>query len=73
MGEITLTGFAENNYTDSNIANIMEISRGQVYHQIDKSWFDREEEKRWIVLSDTSSWSKNEIDVKNIKNSIYYI
>ena len=35
--------------------------------------FYREEEKRWIVLNDESSWRKNEIDGKNIKNSIYYI
>ena len=73
MGQRTFTDFDENNYHDNNIANIIEISGCQIYYQIDKDWFYREEEKRWIVLNDESSWRKNEIDGKNIKNSIYYI
>lgn len=73
MGQRTFTDFDENNYHDNNIANIIEISGCQIYYQIDKDWFYREEEKRWIVLNDESSWRKNELDGKNIKNSIYYI
>lgn len=74
MGQRTFTDFDQNNYHDNNIANIIEINGSQVYYQIDKDWFYRTEEQRWIVLNDESSWRKNEFNKNNtIKNSVIYV
>lgn len=74
MGQRTFTDYDQNNYHDNNIANIIEIKGSQVYYQIDKDWFYRTEEQRWIVLNDESSWRKNEFDENGlIKNAIVYV
>lgn len=72
MGQKTYTDYDENSYHDNNIANIIEMNGSQMYYQIDKDWFYRTEEQRWIVLNDESSWRKNEFENKKIKNSICY-
>ena len=72
MGQKTYTDYDENSYHDNNIANIIEMSGSQMYYQIDKDWFYRKEEQRWIVLNDESSWRKNEFEDEKIKNSICY-
>ena len=72
MGQKTFTDYDENSYHDNNIANIIEMNGTQLYYQIDKDWFYRTEEQRWIVLNDESSWRKNEFEDDEIKNSICY-
>ena len=72
MGQKTFTDYDENSYHDNNIANIIEMNGTQLYYQIDKDWFYRKEEQRWIVLNDESSWRKNEFEDDEIKNSICY-
>ncbi|CZE48796.1 SDH family Clp fold serine proteinase [Campylobacter geochelonis] len=73
MGQRTFTDFDANNYHDNNIANIIEMVGTQIYFQVDKDWFYRAEEQRWIVLNDESSWRKNELLDGKLKNTIYYI
>ena len=74
MGQRTFTDFDENNYHNNNIANIIEMTGCQMYYQVDKDWFYRKEEQKWIILNDESSWYKNEFDEDDeIKKSIYYI
>lgn len=73
MGQRAYTDYDENNYHDNNIANIIEAKGKQIYYQIDKDWFYRDEERRWNVINDASSWRKNEFDGKKIKNSIYHL
>ena len=72
MGQKTFTDYDENSYHDNNIANIIEMNGVQLYYQIDKDWFYRKEEQRWIVLNDESSWRKNEFEDDEIKNNICY-
>lgn len=74
MGQRTFTDYDENSYHDNNIANIVEMQDIQAYYQIDKDWFYRQEERRWNVMNDYSSWRENVFDQKNnIKNSVLYL
>jgi hypothetical protein len=58
MGQKALTDYDENNYHDNEIRNIIEAEGIQIYYQVDKDWFYRNEERRYIPMNDNSSWYK---------------
>ncbi len=73
MGQRALTDYDETSYHNNAINNIIEIEGKQIYYQIDKDWFYRSEQRRYIPMNDNSSWRKNEMIDGNIENSIYYL
>ena len=73
MGQRALTDYDEKNYHNNAINNIIEIEDKQIYYQIDKDWFYRSEERRYIALNDNSSWRKNEMVNGEIINSVYHL
>jgi hypothetical protein len=58
MAKQALTDQDENNYHDNEIKNIIEAEGIQIYYQVDKDWFYRNEERRYIPMNDNSSWYK---------------
>ena len=58
MAKQALTDHDENNYHDNEIKNIIEAEGIQIYYQVDKDWFYRNEERRYIPMNDNSSWYK---------------
>jgi hypothetical protein len=58
MGRQALTDKDENNYHDNEIRNIIEATGMQVYYQVDKDWYYRTDERRYIPMNDNSSWYK---------------
>ncbi len=44
------------NYHQNEICNILEIIGRQVFYQIDKDWYYRKEERRWVSMHDESGW-----------------
>ncbi|WP_293371091.1 hypothetical protein [Nevskia sp.] len=57
MGQRCRTDFDEKNHHDNQINNILEISGLQMYYRIDKDWFYRSEERRWVSLNDKGNWN----------------
>lgn len=56
MGQKALTDYDENNYHDHEIRNIIEATGIQIYYQVDKDWYYRQDERRYIPMNDNSSW-----------------
>lgn len=44
------------NYHNEEIYNILEIIGQQTFYEINKDWFYRKEERRWVPMHDKSSW-----------------
>lgn len=60
MGQKAVTDFDEIRSHGNEITNILEARGVMVYFQLDKDWFYRAEERRWITLNDNSGWRKAE-------------
>ena len=60
MGQKATTDFTEIKAHNNEIINIWEAENLQVFYQMDKDWFYRSEERRWITMNDQSSWRKLE-------------
>jgi hypothetical protein len=56
MGQSCRTDFDEKNHHDNQINNILEVAGMQIYYRIDKDWFYRTEERRWISYNDNGNW-----------------
>lgn len=50
------TDFDPLNQHNTEICNILEIPRRQVFYQVDKEWHYRKEERRWVPMNDQSGW-----------------
>jgi hypothetical protein len=73
MGQRALTDYDEKSYHNNSINNILECDGKQIYYQVDKDWFYRSEERRYIPMNDESSWRKNELVKGKISNTIYHL
>lgn len=74
MGQPATTDFDESRSHGNEIANIWEAPEIQVYFQLDKDWFYREGERRWITLNDNSSWRRTErINGKTIRSRMHIV
>ncbi len=56
MAQARLTDRDPHNYHQNEICNLLEIVGRQVFYQIDKDWFYRKEERRWVPMHDQSAW-----------------
>lgn len=60
MGQRAFTDYDERNAHDNSITNILEGPGLQIFHQRDKGWHYRAEERRWVSMNDRSGWKKAE-------------
>jgi hypothetical protein len=56
MGQRAITDYDEANHHDNEITNILEGRALQMFYQVEKDWFYRKEERRWVPMNDVSSW-----------------
>jgi hypothetical protein len=56
MGQRAITDFDEQNHHDNEITNILEGRGLQVVYQVEKDWYYRKEERRWVPMNDVSAW-----------------
>lgn len=61
MGQRAYTDYDERNSHDNSITNILEGPGLQIFHQRDKGWHYRNEERRWVSMNDRSGWKKAEM------------
>jgi hypothetical protein len=61
MGRKCTTDFDEIRSHTNEIVNIWESTGRMVFYEIDKDWFYREEERRWITMNDNGGWRKMSI------------
>lgn len=73
MCDAKFTDYDENSYHDSSVLNVIESNKEQIYYQMDIDKFYREQERRWINMNDESSWFRNVLEGKNIKNEKIYL
>ncbi|MBU1218710.1 hypothetical protein KKF34_12615 [Myxococcota bacterium] len=69
MGQRAITDFSDIKYHDNEILNIIETNDQQLYYQVDKDWYYRVEERRWIYLNDASCWRKVEMHRGKMRKS----
>ena len=73
MAQYAYTDYDEVNYHDNEIMKFVEGVDLQLFYQKDKDWHYRTEERRWVSMNDESSWRKNEMVNKKIKETRFYI
>ncbi len=56
MGQRAITDYDELNHHDNEITNILEGHGLQVFYQVEKDWYYRKEERRWVPMNDVSAW-----------------
>jgi hypothetical protein len=56
MGQRAITDFDEANHHDNEITNILEGRGLQMFYQVEKDWYYRKEERRWVPMNDVSAW-----------------
>lgn len=73
MGQRALTDYDETKYHNNEILNIIEVVDLQLYYQVDKDWYYRAEERRWVPMNDQSSWNRYEIISGKAKKSRFHV
>lgn len=73
MGQRAVTDFDALNNHDSQICNIIEGRRRQIFYQSDRDWHYRKEERRWVTLNDRSSWRNVERIRGRVVQSVHHI
>lgn len=73
MGQRTSTDFDDLNSHDNSILNIIEGKGIQIFYQVDKDWYYRKEERRWVTMNDKSSWRKAEMVQGKLSVSIFHV
>lgn len=73
MGQRALTDYDETKYHNNEILNIIEVADLQLYYQVDKDWYYRAEERRWVPMNDQSCWNRYEIINGKPKKSRFHV
>lgn len=60
MGQRAVTDFDDANQHNNEILNIIETNGLMIRYQVDKDWFYRTAERRWVALNDESAWMRHE-------------
>lgn len=60
MGQRAVTDFDDANQHNNEILNIIETTGLMIRYQVDKDWFYRTAERRWVALNDESAWMRHE-------------
>jgi hypothetical protein len=58
MGQKCTTDFDELHSHTNEVLNIIETEGVSMYYQMDRDWFYRAEERRWVPMNDVSGWRK---------------
>ncbi|MCZ7643778.1 MAG: hypothetical protein M5U26_00605 [Planctomycetota bacterium] len=58
MGQKSTTDFDETHSHTNEVLNILEARGAMVYYQMEKDWFYRTEERRWVTMNDKSGWQR---------------
>ena len=61
------------NYHNDEICNILEVVGHQVFYQIKKDWYYRQEERRWVPMNDKSQWYSCVLRGKRWKPEPFFI
>jgi hypothetical protein len=56
MAQTRLTDHDPLNYHQNEVCNLLEVIGRQVFYEIDKDWYYRKEERRWVPMHDESAW-----------------
>jgi hypothetical protein len=73
MGQKAVTDFDEIRSHGNEITNILEVRGALVHFQLDKDWFYRAEERRWVTMNDKSGWRKTELVKGQAQTSVLHI
>jgi hypothetical protein len=73
MGQKSTTDLDEIHSHTNEILNIIETNGLQLYYQMDKDWFYRAEERRWVAMNDLSGWRKVAFVDGKVKRSKFHI
>jgi hypothetical protein len=73
MGQKAVTDFDEIRSHGNEITNILEVRGALMYFQLDKDWFYRAEERRWVTMNDNSGWRKTELVKGKPQTSVIHI
>lgn len=61
MAQKAHTDFDESNYHDNEIIKVIELAGEQIFYQMEKDWYYRSDERRYIPMNDASSWRRTSI------------
>ena len=73
MGQRAITDFDESNHHDNEITNILEVTRLQLFYQVEKDWHYRKEERRFVPLNDSSAWYRAHKKGRRLVKSKFHI
>lgn len=73
MGQKAVTDFDEIRSHGNEITNILEVRGVMVHFQLDKDWFYRAEERRWVTMNDHSAWRKTELVDGKVSTNVLHI
>lgn len=73
MGQKCTTDRDETHSHTHEILNIIETSDLLLYYEMDKDWFYRTEERRWVTMNDASSWRKIALHDGRVERSKFHI
>lgn len=73
MGQKSTTDMDETHSHTNEILNIIETDGLLLYYEMDKDWFYRTAERRWVTMNDNSGWRKIEMDNGKAVRSTFHI
>lgn len=74
MGQKCTTDTDETHSHTNEIINIIESGGLQLFFELDKGWFYRSEERRWITMNDSSGWRLvQEIDGRVVRSELHIV
>jgi len=72
MGQKCTTDFDEIHSHTNESSNIIETEDLQMFFEIDKDWFYRVEERRWVTMNDSSGWHRLDKKAGRIHRSAFH-
>lgn len=74
MGQKCTTDQDEAHSHTDEIVNIIESESLLLFYEMDKDWFYRADERRWIAMNDTSGWRRlQQIDGKVVRSEFHVV
>jgi hypothetical protein len=74
MGQKCTTDTDETRSHTDEIVNIVEAEGALILYEIDKDWFYRKEERRWVTMNDTGGWRLLEsIDGRVVRSELHIV
>ncbi|HEX7045494.1 MAG TPA: hypothetical protein VF203_12855 [Burkholderiales bacterium] len=73
MGQRSTIDMDETHSHTNEILNIIETEGLLLYYEMDKDWFYRTQERRWVTMNDDSGWRKVERENGKVVRSHFHI